>query len=455
MVVVCGKEVTGTMNTEISMADRLHIICTTLDGLVPVSYTHLDVYKRQGTDGKAVSDYFDSALKTVYVKEITAPTGYKLNTEVYKVDVAAGKTLTVTATDERVTGRVKIAKIDKETLAFKAQGDSVLRGAVYGLYAKEDIVHPDGITGVLYKQDSLIAQGVIGDDGTLEFSELYLGEMYVKEITPPEGYTLDTTKYEVSVTYEGQDVAEVTRDLTVKEQVKKQAFQLIKISEDGEQTETDLVAGAGFQVYLISDLSQVKNGKLKPANGESYTANDFKNYDFSKEQVAVTYENGTTVPVPELITDTKGYAVSPELPYGSYVVVESTTPENLKTIDPFVVNVENDSREPMQWRLFDERPFEFLLKIVKKDAQTGNTVLKAGASYKSYDVTNKKYVEPVSYTHLFSGIGGFREGLRRAGNFVCVGHCEVDTYADKNYRLLFDTEGEWYCSCLLYTSRCV
>ena len=231
--------------------------------------------------------------------------------------------MTVTATDERVTGKVKIAKIDKETLAFKAQGDSVLRGAVYGLYAKEDIVHPDGTTGVLYKQDSLIAQGVIGDDGTLEFSELYLGEMYVKEITPPEGYTLDTTKYEVSVTYEGQDVAEVTRDLTVKEQVKKQAFQLIKISEDGEQTETDLVAGAGFKVYLISDLTQVKNGKLKPANGESYTASDFKNYDFSKEQVAVTYENGTAVPVPELITDTKGYAVSPELPYGSYVVVES------------------------------------------------------------------------------------------------------------------------------------
>ena len=49
----------------------------------------------------------------------------------------------------------------------------------------------------------------------------------------------------------------------------------------------------------------------------------------------------------------------------------------------------------MQWRVFDDRPFEFLLKIVKKDAQTGNTVLKAGASYKIYDVTNKKYVEQV------------------------------------------------------------
>lgn len=47
---------------------------------------------------------------------------------------------------------------------------------------------------------------------------------------------------------------------------------------------------------------------------------------------------------------------------------------------------------------------------------------------------------------LFSGIGGFREGLRRAGGFTCVGHCEVDAYADKNYRLLFDTEGEWFCN---------
>ena len=36
MLVVCGKEVTGTMNTEIGLADRLHIICTTLDGLVKI-----------------------------------------------------------------------------------------------------------------------------------------------------------------------------------------------------------------------------------------------------------------------------------------------------------------------------------------------------------------------------------------------------------------------------------
>ena len=103
----------------------------------------------------------------------------------------------------------------------------------------------------------------------------------------------------------------MTRDLTVKEQVKKQAFQLIKISEDGEQTETDLVAGAGFKGISDQRPDTGENGKLKPSNGESYTASDFKIMDFSKEQVAVTYENGTAVPVPELLTDTKGYAVSP------------------------------------------------------------------------------------------------------------------------------------------------
>lgn len=44
---------------------------------------------------------------------------------------------------------------------------------------------------------------------------------------------------------------------------------------------------------------------------------------------------------------------------------------------------------------------------------------------------------------MFAGIGGFREGLTLAGDFVCVGHCEIDKYADRSYRALFDTEGEW------------
>ena len=52
----------------------------------------------------------------------------------------------------------------------------------------------------------------------------------------------------------------------------------------------------------------------------------------------------------------------------------------------------------------------------------------------------------IRYIDLFSGIGGFREGLTRAGGFTCTGYCEIDEFADKSYRALFDTEGEWFCS---------
>ena len=50
----------------------------------------------------------------------------------------------------------------------------------------------------------------------------------------------------------------------------------------------------------------------------------------------------------------------------------------------------------------------------------------------------------IHYIDMFAGMGGFREGLTRAGNFVCMGHCEIDKYADRSYRALFDTEGEWF-----------
>ena len=50
----------------------------------------------------------------------------------------------------------------------------------------------------------------------------------------------------------------------------------------------------------------------------------------------------------------------------------------------------------------------------------------------------------VKFVDMFSGIGGFREGLTRAGGFECVGHCEIDKYANRSYNALFDTKGEWF-----------
>lgn len=345
-------------------------------------------------NGKAVSDYFDAGLKKVYVKEITPPTLYATNKTVYPVSVTAGNIVKVEAVDQPIKGEITLKKIDVETQAFLAQGDAELTGAVYGLYAKEDIQKPDG-TGILHKKGSLIQQKTIGESGEIKFQDLYLGAMFIREITSPVGYLPDPVEIDATLTMESPEKEVTVKAVTSKEQVMKQAFQIIKVSEDGEQTETDLVEGAEFTVYLISDLSRVKNGSLKPSNGSGYTAEDFTAYDFTKETPAVTYENGKAVKVPVLVTDGKGYAKSVELPYGAYICVETKTPANLKQVNPFVVTVSKDSREPQQWRIFDDRPFDFLLKIVKKDAQTNQPVLKNSAVYKIYDCEKEKYVEQV------------------------------------------------------------
>ncbi|MDO4562525.1 MAG: DNA (cytosine-5-)-methyltransferase [Clostridia bacterium] len=52
----------------------------------------------------------------------------------------------------------------------------------------------------------------------------------------------------------------------------------------------------------------------------------------------------------------------------------------------------------------------------------------------------------MKYFDMFSGIGGFRAGLSQIDGMQCIGHCEIDKYADKSYRSLFNTEGEWFCN---------
>ncbi len=54
-------------------------------------------------------------------------------------------------------------------------------------------------------------------------------------------------------------------------------------------------------------------------------------------------------------------------------------------------------------------------------------------------------VPAIKFIDLFSGAGGFREGLERAGGFACVGHCEIDQRANQSYNALFPMEGEWFC----------
>lgn len=388
---------------------------TALEGAVFGLYADSDITDRDGnllvTSGtlieQAVSDTngnacFQSDIPIGFqyrVKEIQAPENYYqsdeefLFTYEYKDDETYRYTFEQEFQNEEVRGEIYIKKIDKDSQIFIPQGDAQLAGAEYGLYAGEDITAPDKKSGILYRKGELVEKGRISGEGTLDFTDLYLGEYVIKENEPPEGYSLDETEYPVTLTYGGQEVKSVQKNVTVRENVKKQAFQILKISEDGEQTETALVEGAGFKVFLISSLAGVKDGSLKPGNGSSFLPEDFIGYDFSRDETASYYDNEEKVTVPELFTDRNGYLKSPELPYGEYVVIESTVPDNLHPVNPFIVQISEDSREPQAWRVLDDRPFQFFLKIVKKDAQTKAEVVDNSASYKIYNVGEKEYVE--------------------------------------------------------------
>ena len=114
----------------------------------------------------------------------------------------------------------------------------------------------------------------------------------------------------------------------------------------------------------VIELSKVKDGTLKPDNGTEFVPQDFIGYDFSKEETASYYENGEKIQTEEMFTDKKGYLCSPELPYGKYVCIESTVPENMEEIQPFLVTIDEDSREPQVWRVFNDRPMQFYFKII-------------------------------------------------------------------------------------------
>ena len=334
-----------------------------------------------GADGKAS---YKAELPINYsysIREIQAPELYLRNSEdtytftfKFTNDKEEKVNFSYTFTNKRVNATIDLVKEDSKT-GNSAQGDAVFEGAIYGLYAREDINHPDGRSGVLYKKDEQVATLTTDKAGKASISNLYLGKYYLKEITPPVGYLLDEEEHDVNCDYEGDQVETVKRNTVSKEDVIKQPFQLIKAA-DNDKTDANLLKGAGFSAYLISSL----------------TVKDDGSYDFTNATPIVLTEDGKT----EMFTDERGYACSIPIPYGRYIVRETTTPHNFMPVDDFIVTVTENSSTPQVWRVLLDDEFKAKLKIVKQDDETKQPVLLANTEFKVYDLDAKKYVEQVT-----------------------------------------------------------
>lgn len=336
------------------------------------------------SNGKAKYTVDLPTCNSYYISETKAPDGYiKNSSDVYSfefdymVQTTPKAVFKHTFKNDKVTAKIHMNKVDKDTGKAVPQGDASLKGAVYGLYARKDILHPDGKTGVLFKAGSLVATLTTDASGNAEVKNLYLGEYYLKEITPPVGYVLDTTEHDIMCDYEGDNVAEISRTVKCTETVMKQPFQLIKISDNGIDTEAGLLEKAGFSAYLKSALPLKENGS----------------YDFKAAKPVILGNNGET----ELFTDEKGYLITCPLPYGTYVVKETVTPHNMDEIKPFEVKVkENNPTKPQVWRVFVDREFTAKLKVIKKDADTKQNVLIPNTEFKIFNLDTKKYVTMIT-----------------------------------------------------------
>lgn len=283
--------------------------------------------------------------RDVYVMQSEAPYGYTRNvTEKQSFSFNCllypdNKDVTVRQRFEnkRTTAKIQLCIVDAGTGKAKPEGDASFEGAVYGLYAKEDIVSPDGVINrILYHAGDLVTTFTTDEKGEAVVTDLYLGKYYTKQLIASEGYRVDEKEREVNCNYEGDMVAEVSRRVESEQIVKSQPIQVIIGAQHEANTEVELLEGAGFMMYLKSELP------LKPDGS----------YDF---------ENATPVPIGdygelELFTEEDGSIFTYSLPYGTYVVVETTTPEKTETVKPFEVEIVNNSpKQPQVWHLLTVR----------------------------------------------------------------------------------------------------
>ena len=243
-----------------------------------------------------------------------------------------------------------------------AHGDTSVDGAVYRMYTDAACTNP--VTTVYDANgNAKAASDYTIKNGTLETDYIRTKDtVYIKEIKAPEGLFLDPTVHQIKVDGSQFDVEYKAKAVIEDsyESEKKGFFEVYKMSSDGSTGPADFEEGAEFQIYLRSNGS----------------------YDNCKDD-----EHST------LTIDKKGSAkTASALAYGTYVLHQTKTgAKDTEKIDDQIIEIGKDiTSEGLNYKtytyLYNNKPFEAYLKVVKKDGDTDKTVLKANTKYQIYKV---------------------------------------------------------------------
>lgn len=302
------------------------------------------------TDSKGIAYTKAYSPGTVlYIKELVAPSGYKVDSKVEKVTITetpnAGTVIEVKFENPPYLGSVAIEKKDSETGAL-------LKGAVYGLYSDKACT-------------KLLEKLTTNDKGYAESSKSYKpSTMYLKEITPPPNYIKNNTVYTVTLTL-NQAMAGTPAKVTVKDDIEKVRIFLFKYDPD-LMAKGKGIGGATYGFYSNKECTQLFEKVVTRADGSIISAKK--------------YRMGQTVYIKELVP-AKGYKLN-EIIYDVTV-----TPEYIEQSKKLFHTALTEPDEPYVWVRVYDMIYKPYIQIHKTDSKTGVAV--KGAVYELYDPSNK------------------------------------------------------------------
>ena len=407
ITVVSGQVTTVTFSNTLRRGD-LTVKKTAEDGLVEglkfrlsgTSLSGIEVNSFAVTDENGVATFKDVLIGTGYtLEEVDTPTRYVVPDK-QTAAIEWNKVTEKSFDNDLKKFNVTVTKSDSEK--GLPQGDASLAGAKYGIYKGNQLID----TYTTDANGSFTTKYYIcGDDWT------------IREINPSEGYLINTESLHIGAEAKLYTVEyNIAKPLDSYEDIIKGKVAIIKHCDDGSTKIETPEVGAEFEVYL---------------------------------KAAGSYENAKETERDILVCDEHGFAETKDLPYGEYTVRQIKGWDGKELLAPFTVFVSEDGR--VYRFLINNAPYEALIEIVKKDAETGKVIPAAGIGFKvrntdtgEYIVQHINYPTPVDIDIYYTDVSGklmMPEKLPY-GNYEIIEQCTAYGYFLDSAPIAFRVDGE-------------
>lgn len=332
---------------------------------------HSRVEAQAAADSEAQKEATSLATQThrYTVVEVQTKTKYWLNPD-NTTDSNSAKgsgSIQLNLTNERVRGTATLIKEDYDVKY--AQNESTLDGALYGLFARNNILDPADAS-IIYNAGQEITR-VRTVNAKITVDDLYLGDYFWKELSSSEGFSIDPSEIDFSLTYADQNVKVVTANSISKEKVYVGDFEVEKIITSGNESEiVQKEEGAEFLVVAKKYVDQY--GSIEEA------------WEHRSEFTEKEYD--------KLVTNSKGYAKTRKLAYGKFVVKQIKGKLDTEMVkDTWEFTVSRENQDTIKY-IINNRIFTSYVRLQKRDAESGKLITLSNTSFKIKNVETGEYL---------------------------------------------------------------